>query len=721
MRFLLPLSLACLTAGSLSAIRTEVVQQGGFSDFFQGERENISLSSDGVLSLAPALQEVADLSETIVWTGQYDAEGRLLLGTANDGKVLRVDSEGEVTTLFDSDELMARAMTLGLDGELFVGTSPQGRVYRIVEEGRPEVVFDPDDDYIWGMLTDSEGRLYIATGRSARIYRIPPDFKPGDEPEIFFEAGHDHVINMRWEDEDTLLVGASGPGVLYRIDAEGEATALYNAQQSEIQSILPYSDDSLIVSTFGQSPVQNNFSGSNNNDDESDLYPYRVVVTANAGDGGSASSGGSSASGFGALYRLDDRGFHHLIWRTPGGGIFALQPYQNGFLAGTNDNGRIFWLENADRWTLLQQAPRGGDVTLFMPGYTSDDPLVLTSNPAVLYRLEASPAEGGTFTSIVLEAGQIAQWGKLHLTGEGLDRLVVETRTGNTKEPDKHWSPWTALADDQRVTSPPGRFLQYRIDFPASASEARLLQSKVYYQLANAAPRVSQVRGVPVGLELIARQNQNTDIQFPRLFQRNPLQSEGEPQQRSILRQQGQEGLFTLVWQAEDPNADPLHFTVSLQDFSEETWTLLANELEQPVYTFNTRGLKEGWYRFRVTADDSPGNPQGEGMTGSRISAPYLIDNSPPLLEEEMIEIGTDSASIRLRAFDEFSVINRALYALNGQPQQNLLPVDRLYDGQEEHFDLQLSNLESGQHSLLVEVFDEQGRRGVLALSFNIE
>ena len=106
---------------------------------FRESLKNVSLSNTGVLKLAPALEELVEISAPIVWTAIADKDGNLYLGTGNLGKILKVDTEGEISTMFSPEEVLSRALAIDAEGNLFVGTSPMGRVYRITPGGRPEI------------------------------------------------------------------------------------------------------------------------------------------------------------------------------------------------------------------------------------------------------------------------------------------------------------------------------------------------------------------------------------------------------------------------------------------------------------------------------------------------------------------------------------------------------------------------------------------------------
>src|SRR3954470_6729406 len=71
----------------------------------------------------------------------------------------------------------------------------------------------------------------------------------------------------------------------------------------------------------------------------------------------------------------------------------------------------------------------------------------------------------GTFTSRVLDAGSAgAHWQTLDAALDAPDGTAVtfETRSGATADPDAAWSDWAAVGAGGAVTSPAGRYVQYR-------------------------------------------------------------------------------------------------------------------------------------------------------------------------------------------------------------------------------------------------------------------
>jgi hypothetical protein len=92
--------------------------------------------------------------------------------------------------------------------------------------------------------------------------------------------------------------------------------------------------------------------------------------------------------------------------------------------------------------------------------------LHLASADGRLYALE--PAAEGVYLSPVLDAGAPARWGALRWSASLPDgaRLTLQTRSGNTPEPDASWSAWTTAYENPEgstILSPPAQYLQVRV------------------------------------------------------------------------------------------------------------------------------------------------------------------------------------------------------------------------------------------------------------------
>ncbi|MFW6066678.1 MAG: hypothetical protein ACOC9S_07635, partial [Planctomycetota bacterium] len=323
-----------------------------------------------------------------------------------------------------------------------------------------------------------------------------------------------------------------------------------------------------------------------------------------------------------------------------------------------------------------------------------------TANKGSVCELSADSAEQGTYTSAVLDAGQIARWGTVlvRTTGRAATGVTVSTRSGNVSEPgEATWSDWSderpIAGGPLRVESPSGRFLQYRLTLKPVAGRTPAVRSvEVIRQVANLPPHVSAV-------EVEA--------------------SAGAPNQH-----QGAEGPLhfrTVKVEATDPNADRIVLHIKFREMGEQRWITLAEDLEQPMYVWDTRGVADGTYELRVTVSDSPSNPPASAMESSRISAPVVVDNTAPVVRELSADVVDGAVTVKGQATDVGSRIAEIHYAVDSATEWTaVLPADGICDSDEERFVFELSDLDEGAHRVSVRVKDVFGNAGYGNLSVSV-
>ncbi len=731
----MPLFLSlCLVfpALSLPAVQTEEWADEGFRQFIQGELHNISLHVDGLMQSAPALALISELPEPIVWTAAMDPDGRLAFGTGNQGRVLRLDSgTGTTERVFHSGEVMVRALAFDSEGRLYAGTSPRGQVHRIPADGRPELYFLPEESYVWDMVFDAEDNLYVAVGSPARIYRIPPDHDPGDEAEAWFSAGQRHFTTLAWDAQGRLLAGSAPDGILYRIRGRGEAEALYQSDAEEIKAIVPEASGSVLFSTYASGSPRNN-----NNRTDQPVGSAEPIVMHVRGDRRGENEREEQAEheerGRATVLRLRQDGRIERVWEPDRGGIFSLLPLKDGtFLAGGQEKGRIYRVRRSDDWSLLQQAENGGEVSILIAEPESGAVVAVTSNPARVYRLEEERASAFRYDSRVHDARRSSTWGRVHLIAPaGVTAIAVETRSGNTGQPDETWSAWVeaeATPSGHRVQSPPARFLQYRLrpageEARAETSEAiEVRRVRGFFRAPNEAPVITHLRVFPVGFQLIRQEPDQTSADFDQLLRSsNPDRYFDGPRVRRQLRPVMETGHVTAIWRAVDPNENRLVYRVYIKPVEEPDWRLVAERLDDAFYSFNARGYDDGYYHFKIVASDLPDNDPDDALESTRLSPVFLIDNAPPRLSVTDKRVEDGAATLRIRAEDAHSILTRADYRLNGGERIALRPIDGLFDRREASFEIVLEDLREGMNTLTVEISDERENSSVLSLTIRI-
>lgn len=713
---LISLVIACCGVFTFShAVRTHSFLDQGFQTFLEGDLNNLALSNHGWLQTAPALRQVAGLDASLSWAAVPDGKGGLYVSTGPGGTVFQVAADGSTRTVFTIGQQLLRALAVDGSGNLWIGASPSGTLYRLPASGGPaQLMYQGRSSYIWSIEVENDTTLWLLTGLPARVIRIELT-ATGPEETVWFETGDDHFTNYHRTADGRWLLGSSGSGILYEVLGQGEGRALFKADDTEIRAISSLADGRIVFSTFNE-PV----SGRDNANAEGSENSGADIVFPVIAEGGGRSA--NAPRGRSTLFVLNELGLATPIWQSARAGVMALATPGGAYsLLGVNHDGRLFAVSARDNWHLIQRAQRGGDVSLIVadPGDATSW-WVITSQPAVVYRLGGINESAARYVSRVRDSRQPARWGNIHISVEGGLQMSLETRTGNTERPDGTWSDWLAteltptMGGTQlvgTVQSPPGRFLQYRlVDITGNG---RIHSVRMFCQLPNLAPVFTHLRVVPIGMtQLIIEQGGPPALDLGAVFQQRNLDNFVEgPRPRPQVRRSGNPGMMTAIWQAVDGNGDNLEFTVELRrlDDSGAGWFLLAAELREPFFSFNTRGLSEGLYRIRVTATDLPDNDPDVALSSSRVSEAFLIDVTPPTIEITRMELVGNDLHVSFSSSDEWSVLAAAGYSLNGGTTVMLRPEGGLFDSQRLDFAFTLRSLPAGTHTLLLEVMDESG------------
>ena len=425
----------------------------------------------------------------------------------------------------------------------------------------------------------------------------------------------------------------------------------------------------------------------------------------------------ADGGGQGFLLRVGPDGFARREWRSAVGAVFSLAPINDEhWLLGTNDKGRLYTFSTRHEWGLLHEVPNGGEISAILRGANEGAPFYLfTSNPAAVYQLGGPSSVSSSFTSDVLDARESVRWGRLETAFAREGEVAIETRTGLTDEPDSTWSDWQALEDDH-VASPPGRFAQYRLEFP-SDSEALFLRARLFHTTPNAAPVFTQLRVLDYGAE--ARSNSGAPQMFDlsTVFKESSQNANTRGGERFKLERRPELTFRTVVWMATDPNGDELRFEVAVQAVGEETWTLLAKNLSEPSFLFNAAGFEPGEYRFKVKASDAESNTPTDALSAELVSELVRLDTTPPSIEY----LGLEDGVVRFKVESDVSRMVAAQITVDGEPPISLRPLDGIFDDLSEEFSLKLPAESEGNLSIVFEALDESGNQAVFPLQLTLD
>ena len=708
-------ALLAAAAVSLHASSPRFFQAATQAEFLKGEVQNVSIDNRGQLTLGPATDLVYETPAPFLWSMLPAADGSIFIGTGNDGKVFRVDRQGNASQFFDAPELEVHALAAAPNGGLYVGTSPDGKIYRVDRNGTGTTFFEPGEKYIWALATDSKGNVYAATGDKGVVYKIGPDGKGAP----FYRTKATHATALTFDKSGNLIVGTESPGQVLRVDADGKAFLLLDTQFQEVKA-LRYDDKGMLfvaaVSGHGGSgaaPAPPADTSSSTSADFSTRTPVPVVTTevTAVAVGDTASASGSSGTSThedkrapkGAVYRIAPDGLWDELWQSGDDSPYDLTfDAQNRLMIGTGNKGKIFRLEGEPPApTLVARAAAQQVTSLFRNA--KGEILYATANPGKLFRLSADLAQQGTYESEPQDAQIVASWGTIRWRGTfpAGTKVEISTRSGNTETPDETWSSWSppyGTADGSPITSPKARYLQWRATLTGKGQTPVLTSVNAAYLQRNLRPEVHSVTIEPPGIvfqkpystgdpDLAGFDNQTTP---DRKLTNAAMTSQSAS--TSLGRKTYQKGLQTIVWRADDENDDELSYEVDYRREGETQWKVLKKGIDDTVFVWDTTTVPNGTYFVRVVASDAPSNSTETALTGELMSAAFEIDNTPPQIAVRGVRTEAGHPHITFDVMDDHSTIQRVEYSLDGREWTPVFPTDGIADSRQEHYELTLDS-----------------------------
>ena len=104
---------------------------------------------------------------------------------------------------------------------------------------------DADASYLWSLRVDSRGTLYAAGGSPAKVFR----FDASGKPTTVFESTDLSAQAVAFDSKGTLYVATSPDGKVYRVSSSGEKTVFFDPKTKYIWDLAFGSDGTLYVAT----------------------------------------------------------------------------------------------------------------------------------------------------------------------------------------------------------------------------------------------------------------------------------------------------------------------------------------------------------------------------------------------------------------------------------------------------------------------------------------
>ena len=722
-----------LASPAALGVKTHYVEHRSEKDFKEGDPNQVLVRSNGELSLA---QEAKTLLERggDVWVVNAmvkDAAGNLYVAASGNGALYRIDPAGSSELIYGAgDGEAGHVFSLALDGQgkLLAGTGGEsGKLLRFGSNGKAKVVYEDEDiKYIWDIAVGAAGRIYLGTGPTGKVLTLNAQ---GGDAEVLYEAKEKNILSLALDADGLVYAGGDEYGLIYRIDPGSKAVSIvYDSQRGEVSGLDFDEAGNLYASTADASGAKpgvklilsegqsdraaaedNQANGaeakslSSDHDSEDaqaqaenvEEEPEKLLPPATPKPEAGGSDGMKMPGGEGGgpakaneVYKISPKGYVTTLLNKKVV-ILALDYTPDGkLLVGTGNQGDLLSLDvDRQEAVVLHSAKPSLQVSSLLAD--ADGTIYIgCANPGQVIVLKPSFVADGVYTSSVIDAEQISQWGKLQIEAdipEG-SGLLVATRSGNTADPEKGgWQEWTAdkaVGEDIVVGSRAGRFFQYRLRFEKSGHDktAVVKMVKLAYRSPNLKPKLENLTV-----------NRGGDDE----------KSEKAPKSSSEL---------LVKWKSSDVNDDTLTHEVYLRPLGHQRWIRIAKELEKSSYKWDSLTVADGRYEMKVEVCDGASNPAGEALRHGRISEAFVVDNSGPEVSELSFAVEAQQVQVAAVMEDALSVIGEVRYCVDsGEEWKVVAAQDGVYDSRLEKVSFEVEVEESGEHLIAIRFVDALG------------
>ena len=727
--FLIVVLVWLVLSSASSAVSSKITRHSSSSDLLKGEAKNVVISSRGTFQLGSSWESLVEEFED-VWSVNsiVVSGGTLYIGTSPNGGIYKyslgkltkiypepsqenaprknteekkdANKTGDANTVEDEDYLSNEhifAMATDVTGRLLAGIS--GDTCRLCrfKNDKYEVILELDEDkYIFAIAIGAGGNIYLGTGPEGKIYQLDP---AGKKSQLIYDSQDKNILSLSAGKDGFVYAGSDSRGLVYKINPRTKtATVLYDSDQPEITALLFTEDGALhaAATTAKIVQAQTQFAAQ---------LPSAGRPEAKAAKPESSAKGGlqlkianiKAATGktpakrptpprkparpgqASYIYKITGDGFVTDVF-SEAAVFFCLAEKDKNLLVGTGNNAQLFTIEPAsEQEAITYEDEQASQITAV--AVRKEAVYLGTANPAKLIQLGTGFTSTGTYTSDLIDAGQPAQWGKLQIEADIPQgcKVLVASRSGNVKDVnDPTFSEWTEpveVTKPVQLRCPLGRFCQYKLSLQSKdGSKSPIVREiAVASSVPNLAPKVEAVNV-------------------------------------SSIAAPGKKGTFKISYKAKDNNEDKLIYKIDFRKTGRTSWIELKDELEADNFEWDGRTVEDGRYEVRVTASDERSNTTTTKLTGSRISEPVVVDNTPPVIKRQSINKDDTTVTLNLQISDEFSAIGKLEYTVDSNVEwKGTLPDDMLYDTMDEDFTIVIDKLKAGEHIIAVRISDSVG------------
>jgi hypothetical protein len=665
-------ALVLSVASVASAVGTRTFQLDSGDDFKGGDLKGVAVDSSGKVRAGLSLGSSPVTEASTIWSVLAEKDGGFLLGTGNEGKLLRLKA-GKVTTVAETKALVVTSLTEAWGGTVVMGTMPDGKVMKLDRGKVTDLATLKGVEHVWSVAFDKKtGSVFAATGPEGKLYRIDQ----AGTAQVYFDAAEQHLMSVAVAPDGTVYAGASDKAKLYKVTGPGRGSVLHDFGKTEVRAIAVGAKGEVYAIA---------------NEIQSGAYaPPRRDRAAPAAAGPTAKP--PKTRGKGELVRFETDGTPDVLLEDKTEHFTSLSLGDDGKpYVGTGAEARVYTVDDAHNAVLVADVEGRMIGALSLAGKHR---FVSASDPAAVHPVRGVGGTDSVWTSKVFDAGIRAKWGRTSWVSTGA--IEVSARSGNSKDPDDTWSAWgKPLAVAGVLDAPSARFLQVRARWNKDAS-AVLSELTVPFVTDN-------LRAVLTSIDVGPKSaKKSTDA----------VAQSGGPVDGAASTK------VALSWKVDNPDKDKLRYRLEYRLIGTTTWYDMqkpTDKLTSESYSWETSDLPEGEYRVRVTASDELANPPGRVRKHALESGVVLVDNTPPRIEG----LAVAGRRIKGRAIDGVGPIQRIELSVAGSDEWfPFEPKDGIFDEQSEDFEADISSFApQGAALVSVRVYDSANNFVVRSIS----
>jgi len=687
-RFLSWFALMLLMTGFATATETRRWIVDTAEELLEGRGSDVQVTADGTVQRIAGWAAGPDFEEAVVMAAAGADDGSLIVGTGFPARLYRVLGD-QAELLADVEAEQITAVLAIKNGDVLVATVAPGVLYRW-RRGSLDEIGRLGEGGIWDLAL-FDGEVVAAGGPPASIFKVT---ERGLVRWVELPDVHASCLEPYG---DRLLVGTSGKGLMLTVDGSGQLGVLADSPFTEIADLAVGGGVVWAAALVGEpvtTPRQKKSNGDNGEDGEVET---EVTVTTDIKlpeiNGKTATSEILKLTAEGGLLSV-----HRFVREV----ATSIAWDGEGLLVGTGFEGEV--------WRFVD----GGGARIAtidavqVVGVVDGGTALLTQGPGGVFWRRMEGDRAGRFRSKAQRFNQPVRFGEYRVEPLA-DDLRIRFRSGISAKPDTSWLTWTEWmpASGGSVGLPAARSLQWEVDFPADAKTAPVVDRvEVAVVEVNLPPQMKMLKVEEPGVVYLSAppptgpviEAVHPDVNgiFTVIDDSTPKKN-GSTKGKKFYRA----GFRTVSWKVSDPNKDPLQYRLEIEGRSGFSFNV-RERIAGTQLGVDTHALPDGTYRFRLTASDAPGNPDG-AIEVSRVSRWFVVDNTAP------------AASLRrtgdlwvVSASDNLSPIARAEWSRDGHEWTALAPTDGLLDGREETFEFPAV---AGRHMVVVRVVDRQHNR----------